>query len=294
MKEDLLGRSEYSTNSTLITERPAWCYSHNECRRTLKEHFQAATLEGFDIDEESPATTAAGVLLEYVQETQKTSLSHITRIIPYRRGQNLIIDEATRRSLELTTTIREATRDNSLLDVIDQTVTSMGARLLGDWLTNPLTDINQINQRLDAVGEIITNLSLMQDVRELLDDAYDLQRLTARCATRRVSPKDLSFLSKTLSILPALKAKMTGRSSALLQEIESRFDLCADVRSDIDKNLVDDPPLLVSDGGMIRSKVNEELDEFRTLFQRRQRMDCLLSGRAIRNDRHPEFEGRLQ
>ncbi|MDB4679919.1 DNA mismatch repair protein MutS [Planctomycetaceae bacterium] len=265
MKEDLLGSSEYSTNTILITERPAWCYSHNECRRTLKEHFKAATLEGFDIEEESPATTAAGVLLEYVQETQKTSLSHITRITPYRRGHNLIIDEATRRSLELTSTIREGTRDNSLLDVIDQTVTSMGARLLGDWLTNPLTDLNQINQRLDAVGEIITNLTLMQDVRELLDDAYDLQRLTARCATRRVSPKDLSFLAKTLSILPALKAKMTGRSSALLQEIESRFDLCADVRSDIDKNLADDPPLLVSDGGMIRSGVNAELDEFRTL-----------------------------
>jgi len=265
MKDDLLGSSGLGASGTLITERPAWSYSYEECRRLLKEHFRAATLEGFDIEEDSPATTAAGVLLEYVQETQKTSLSHITRITPYRRGQNLIIDEATRRSLELTSTIREGTRDNSLLDVIDQTVTSMGARLLGEWLSNPLTEIDQINERLDAIGEITNDLSLMQDVRELLDDAYDLQRLTSRCATRRASPKDLTFLAKTLSILPSLKAKLSGRKSPLLTNIESRFDLCADVRSDIEKHLVDEPPLLVSDGGMIRAGISEELDEFRTL-----------------------------
>lgn len=265
MESDLLGATGYSTGSGLVTERPAWCFSHEECQRSLKEHFQAGTLEGFDIQEDSPAVTAAGVLLEYVQETQKTSLSHITSITPYRRGQNLIIDEATRRSLELTQTIREGTRENSLLDVIDRTVTSMGARLLADWLNNPLTDLDTINQRYDAVDEIINDLSFMQEVRELLDDAYDLQRLTARCATRRASPKDLSFLARTLSILPKLKARLADRKSGLLQKIESEFDLCADVRAEIETSLVDEPPLLITDGGMIRTGVNEELDEYRSL-----------------------------
>ncbi|MBD3672415.1 MAG: DNA mismatch repair protein MutS [Planctomycetaceae bacterium] len=265
MESDLIGSGSQIAGSALMTERPAWCFSQEECRRLLKEHFRAGTLEGFDIQDDSPAVTAAGVLLEYVQETQKTSLSHITSITPYRRGQNLIIDEATRRSLELTQTIREGTRENSLLDVIDRTVTSMGARLMADWLNNPLTDLERINQRFDAIDEIIGDLSFMQEVRDLLDDAYDLQRLTARCATRRASPKDLSFLARTLSILPKLKAKLADRKSELLQTIESEFDLCADVRSDIEKTLVEEPPLLITEGGMILEGVSDELDEYRTL-----------------------------
>jgi DNA mismatch repair protein MutS len=265
MQNDLLGEPIAFATSALVTERPPWCFSQEESRRLLKEHFHAATLEGFDFDDDSPAVTAAGVLLEYVQETQKTSLTHITQITPYRRGQNLIIDEATRRSLELTQTIRDGTREHSLLGVLDQTVTSMGARLLSDWLSNPLTDLEQINSRLDAVDEIVQDLSLMQDVRELLDDAYDLQRLTARCATRRASPKDLSFLARTLSLLPGLKARLTARRCDLLKSIEAEFDLCSDVRADIEAVLVDEPPLLITEGGMIREGYNDELDEFRAL-----------------------------
>ncbi|HUG19002.1 MAG TPA: DNA mismatch repair protein MutS [Planctomycetaceae bacterium] len=265
MKSDLLGENASSSLDSLVTERPAWSFSLDECRRRLKAHFQTGTLEGFDIDEDSPAVAAAGVLLEYVQETQKTSLSHITRLEPYRRGNNLIIDEATRRSLELTTTIRDGSRENSLLHVMDQTVSSMGARLLADWLTNPLTDAAAIEARLDAVEEILAQPVLLQSFRDLLDEAYDMQRLTARCATRRASPRDLRYLAKTLSLLPAIKAKLTGRKSAMLREMEQRFDLCPEIRADIESALVDDPPLLITEGGMIRTGYHEQLDEYRTL-----------------------------
>ena len=177
----------------------------------------------------------------------------------------MLFDEATRRSLELTRTIREGRREGSLLAVIDETVTAMGARLLADWLTSPLTDAGAINLRLDAVEELARDLSLREDLVAELKSAYDMQRLTARVATGRCSPRDLSALASTLALLPTLKAKLAGRASPRLQELESQLDLCPEVRADIESALVDDPPVQTADGGMIRDGYHAELDECREL-----------------------------
>ena len=249
----------------LLSDRPPWSFSADQCKRTLLDQFQTRTLSGFDIDEDTPGVTAAGALLEYVRETQKTGLGHITRLEPYRRGTNLLIDEVTRRSLELSRTIREGQRNGSLLDVIDETVTPMGARLLSEWLSNPLTDPEKINLRLDAVEELTTDAVFCRDLREQLQEAYDLQRLTARVATGRCSPRDLSCLARTLALLPKLKAKLSGRAARRLIELEGRLDLCPELRADIETALVDDPPMLTSDGGMIREGYNAQLDEWRDL-----------------------------
>jgi DNA mismatch repair protein MutS len=251
---------------TLLTPRPPWCFSPAHCRRVLLEHFGTQTLEGFGwTDENSPAITAAGALLEYVQETQKSALHHLARLEPFVRGENLLIDEATRRSLELTRTLRDDKREGSLLAVIDETVTPMGARLLADWLSNPLTNGPEINRRLDAVQELTENNVLCQELRESLKAAYDVQRLTARVATGRASPRDLRFLANTLELLPRIKAKLCGRRAALLCELEAQLDLCADVRSAIEAVLVDDPPLSLLEGGVIRPGYNPALDELRDL-----------------------------
>ena len=249
----------------LLSDRPPWSFSADQCKRTLLDQFQTRTLSGFDIDEDTPGVTAAGALLEYVRETQKTGLGHITRLEPYRRGTNLLIDEVTRRSLELSRTLREGQRNGSLLDVIDETVTPMGARLLSEWLSNPLTDPEKINLRLDAVEELTTDAVFCRDLREQLQEAYDLQRLTARVATGRCSPRDLSCLARTLALLPKLKAKLSGRAARRLIELEGRLDLCPELRADIETALVDDPPMLTSDGGMIREGYNAQLDEWRDL-----------------------------
>jgi len=249
----------------LLTDRPAWCFAAERTRDTLLEHFGTRTLEGFDLEGESAGIVAAGALLAYVQETQKSSLSHIALLEPYRRGTSLILDEATRRSLELTRTLREGKREGSLLAVIDETVTPMGARLLADWLSNPLTDSEAINRRLDAVEEFTGDAVLCRELQDLLRQTYDLQRLTARIATGRASPRDLGFLAATLRLLPKLKAKLSGRRAALLQELEEGIDLCADVRDDVEKLLVDEPPLSYTEGGVIRSGCNAELDELRDL-----------------------------
>ena len=200
-------------------------------RRAPSKHFNITTLEGFDLDEDSPAITAAGALLEYAQETQKSALTHVVRLESYHRGNNLIIDETTRWSLELTQTIRENSREGSLLAVIDETVSPMGARLLADWLSNPLTDIGAINLRLDAIEELTQNPLLCRDLREQLQQTYDLQRLTARIATGRASPRDLAFLSRSLDLLPKLKAKLSGRKARRIQELEANLDLCAEIRA---------------------------------------------------------------
>ena len=247
------------------TTRPAHSFGRDAARRTLQEHFGTGTLEGFDLELDSPAVAAAGALLDYVRQTQRTALGHITRVEPFRRGTTLILDEATRRSLELTRTHREGKREGSLLAVVDQTVTPMGARLVADWLSGPLTEIPAINARLDAVAELAGDPLLCREVRGQLEQAYDLERLTGRVATRRVGPRDLVCLAKTLSLLPKLKAKLTGRAAPHLCDLERRLDLCPDVRSLIDAAVADEPPLLVTDGGVIRDGHNAQLDEFRDL-----------------------------
>jgi DNA mismatch repair protein MutS len=250
----------------LVTPRAPWCFSPSHCRRVLLEHFGTKTLEGFGwTDDATPAITAAGALLEYAQETQKSALHHIARLEPFVRGSNLLIDEATRRSLELTRTLREDKRDGSLLSAIDETVTPMGARLLADWLSNPLTNAAAIDRRLDAVQELAESNVLCQELRESLKSAYDVQRLTARVATGRASPRDLRFLASTLELLPRIKAKLCGRSAELLGGLESQLDLCADVRAAIEAALVDDPPLSLLEGGLIRPGYNTALDELRDL-----------------------------
>lgn len=252
--------------SMLLSQRPLWSFAANQTREILLNHFGTKTLEGFDLDDEDSAgITAAGALLEYVQETQKTALGHITRLEPYRRGTNLLIDETTRRSLELTRTQREAKREGSLISILDETCTPMGARLLMDWLSNPLTVRQAIERRLEAVEEFVRETKLCRDLREQLTKAYDLQRLAARVATLRATPRDLGSLGRTLALLPKLKAQLVGRSSDLLKTLETRLDLCSEVRADIEATLAEELPVTTTEGGLIRAGFNQQLDELRDL-----------------------------
>ena len=249
----------------VLTTRAPWSFVPDHCRDVLLRHFQTSTLAGFDIDADSLGITAAGALIEYVQETQKSSLGHIVRLEQYRRGASLLIDEATRRSLELTRTMREGRREGSLLSVLDETATPMGARMLAEWLSNPLTDPLAIGRRLDAVEELMRDAKLGRELQELLKQAYDMQRLCARVATMRASARDLVSLGRTLALLPRLKARLAGRLTDLLQTLESRLELCGEIRARIETTLVDEPPLSASDGGMVRDGFHPGLDELRDL-----------------------------
>jgi DNA mismatch repair protein MutS len=250
----------------VFTTRPDWCFAREECRRLLNEHFGTKTLEGFDV-EDTPAVTAAGALLEYVRETSRSALPHILRLEYFRRQRHMIIDEATRRSLELTQTIRDNRRDFTLLGVLDETCTPMGSRLLSEWIASPLADTTIIATRQDAVSELLDNPSLREELRDLLKHTWDVQRLTSRVATGRCSPRDLICLARTLEQLPRIRTALAHRSATRLQQLEQHIELCPEVHSAIAHTIVDDPPPAISDGGIIRPGFNSELDEFRDLMR---------------------------
>ncbi|WZO96855.1 DNA mismatch repair protein MutS [Isosphaeraceae bacterium EP7] len=248
-----------------VTIRPSWDFQHDQAFRALCDHFRATTLAGFGVDDQSPDIQAAGALVAYLRETQKTVLGHLIRLTPYRRGETLGLDEMTRRSLELTRTLREGKREGSLLDVVDRTCTAMGARLLADWLTSPLTNRERIEARHGAVAELINEHALREGLRASLGQANDLERLAARIGTGRATPRDLVALARTLAILPGLKAKLAARRSALIIELEASLELCPEVRTSIETALVDDPPLTPREGGLIREGYHAQLDELREL-----------------------------
>jgi DNA mismatch repair protein MutS len=261
----VLERVREAAPALTITARPDWTFDPASARAVLFRHFGVTTLAGFGFQDQQPCLVAAGALLLYLQETLKASLAHLRGLRPYRQEQHLLLDEVTRRSLELTRTMRAGEREGSLLALLDRTVTAMGARLLQEWVVAPLADRPAIEARLDAVAELKDTHALRHDLRAGLDQAFDLQRLTTRVSTARASPRDLAAVGHTLRLLPELKAKVTARRAALLGELEGRLELCPDLRQALDETLVDDPPLSPREGGMIRRGCDPELDELHAI-----------------------------
>ncbi len=248
-----------------ITTRPGWTFDPTTALDTLRTKFQVRTLTGFGFEDGQPCLVAAGALVIYLETTLKTNLGHIPRLTRYRPESHLVLDEVTRRSLELTRTLRDNQREGSLLSRIDRTVTPMGARLLHDNLLSPLNTSATIRERLDAVEELLRDHGFRADLRELLAVTADLHRLTTRVSTARATPKDLGAILRTLRLLPKLKAKLTGRRAAVLQQLEARLELVPDIRDLLERAIVDAPPYSPKDGGLIREGHHGELDELRRL-----------------------------
>lgn len=268
LAENAISRLDEAQRATLprtLTGRPDWTFDPLSAKQALHKHFGVITLGGLGFSDDQPCLVAAGALLLYVEETLKASLAHIRILKPFRAEEILYLDEVTRRSLELTRTIREGAAAGSLLSVLDRTVTPMGARLLHDSVLAPLSRRDAIEARLDAVEELLKANSLRSDLRAMLRDSHDLQRLTARVSTGRASPKDLAAVARTLRLLPKFKARITGRKASLLADLESKLELCPDLRELLDSALVDDPPHSPKDGGVIKEGYHTELDELRKL-----------------------------
>jgi DNA mismatch repair protein MutS len=250
----------------MVTVRPRWAFGLDASETLLHKQFNVATLDGFGLTEFGPATiAAAGAVVEYLNETQKAVLEHIDSIRPFRQSECVEIDSATWRSLEITQTIRGCVRDGSLLGVIDRCKTPMGSRLLGQWFTTPLIELDQIRSRHEAVGELAGNQKLRTDIREYLKGVYDLQRLLARVATGRTSPRDLSYIGQTLGKIPALRETLSDCQSSLLTKLKSELDPCTDLRKELELALVDDCPAQAKDGNFIRDGYDTKLDEVRKL-----------------------------
>jgi DNA mismatch repair protein MutS len=244
-----------------ITPRPDWTFDPVSARQVLYRHFGVVTLAGFGFEDNQPCLAAAGALLAYLQETLKASLAHLTRLRPYSEQRFLSLDEVTRRSLELTRTLRDNARIGSLLAVLDRTMTPMGARLLHDWILAPLAERPAIMARLDAVAELLDVHGPRRELRESLADVLDLQRLTTRASTGRASPRDLAAVNRTLALLPRIKTHIKGQQAALLRDLEARLEVCPELREVLESALVDDPPISPREGGIIRRGYDKDLDE---------------------------------
>jgi DNA mismatch repair protein MutS len=265
-REDDVHFTPEATAPWAWTPRPAWTFAEDASRETLCKQFSVHNLEGFGFEaHDSPAIRAAGAVLTYLQETQRGNLDHFRTLAAHHRTSFLQIDAATRRSLEITRTLRSGSREGSLLGVIDRTCTPMGSRLLADWVAAPLIDRQAIDDRLEAVEELSQDSQLRADVRSPLKQTFDLTRLLSRIATGRTGPRDLQQVARTLASLPKLKARLTDRKPERLTFIEAHLHLCPKLRCQLESALADECPISASDGNFIREGFDEELDSLRQL-----------------------------
>ena len=240
-----------------------WYFDDDLCKRTLKEQFETDSLEGLGLKDYNCGVIAAGAILQYFKETQKTSLSNFTRLVPYVTGKYMVLDSSTRRNLELTETMREKNKRGSLLWVLDKTKTAMGARLLRNYLEQPLIELEEIEKRQEAIEELNANVISREEIREYLNPVYDMERLSSRISYQSANPRDLISFKSSLSMIPPIKYLLNSFQSPLMRELHDSLDELEDVCSLIDRAIMDDPPLVIKDGGIIKEGYHEEIDRLR-------------------------------
>lgn len=241
----------------------SWYFDDELCRRTLKEHFHVSGLDGLGIGDYDSGIIASGALFLYLRETQKTALSHMATIHPYAAEKFMLIDSSSRRNLELVETLREKNKRGSLLWVLDKTKTAMGARTLRSYVEQPLIDAEEIQQRLQAVEELIQKPMLRDEIREYLNPIYDLERLISRISYKSANPRDMISFASSLEMLPYIKQLLNEFESPILKQINEDMDGLEDVTDLIKRAIVDEPPLAQKDGGIIREGFHEDVDKFR-------------------------------
>ncbi len=238
-------------------------FSYDDCKRILKEHFHVASLDGLGLADYETGIIAAGAVMMYLYETQMNSLSHITTIKPYSTGQYMMIDTSTRRNLELVETLREKERRGSLLWVLDKTRTAMGARLLRSMIEQPLINKQEILKRQDAVEELNMSYISREEMREYLSPVYDLERLMGRISYKSANPRDLIAFKDSVEMLPHIKNILHEFNSPLLKEIYEDLDPLEDIYDLIASSIIEEPPIVTREGGIIKEGYSEEADTLR-------------------------------
>jgi DNA mismatch repair protein MutS len=250
-----------------ITERDSEQYHVDSARTLLHDHFGVVTLDGFGCSRFLPGIIAAGVLLDYIRETQKTAIDHIEKLSPLDTNSILHIDDSSRRNLELTQTLVGGQRQGSLLSVLDHTCTPMGARLLRHNLLFPLQDKRRINNRLDAVTFFYKNSTIRKELRNLLDQVYDLERLNSRMILGSGNGRDMLSMKNSFAALPAIFSLLAQCNTQKLIDIRDQFDTLSDLHQLLEHAIHHEAPVTLHDGHLIKSGFNEELDELVLLLR---------------------------
>ena len=229
----------------------------------IRKHFNVIDLSGLGLNDYKGCIPAIGAILKYLYETQKTSLEFLNRISTYTTGKFMTIDSATRRNLELTETMREKNKKGSLLWVLDKTKTAMGARKLRFFIEQPLINTLEIVKRQDAISELNSRLIDRDELREYLNPIYDIERLLAKISYKSAGPRDLIAFKNSISMVPHIRNILKNYSAALLRELFSKMDDLEDIKNLIEESIVDDPPLAIKEGGIIKDGYNETIDTYR-------------------------------
>jgi len=248
-----------------VTYLEDWVYEGDYGYNLLTEHFDTHSLKGFGVEELTVAQVAAGALMHYIQETQKASLGHIKRLYAFENNEFMKLDSATKRNLELTSSLQQGGTEGTLVSIMDQTQTAMGGRLLRKWIMRPLKRLTEIKKRLNAVETININHELRGNLRDELKEVGDLERLMSRICVGRGNARDLIQLKLSLRQIPALKRPLGTVEDSMLDDLNDRLKLLVEVQEKIDNALVDDPPATTKDGGLIEDGYNSELDELRSI-----------------------------
>jgi len=256
--EDMRNRLRIAVNALDIHY-----FDEDGAKKILRRHFKVSALTGLGIEDFPVGILAAGALLKYLYETQKSSLSNITHIYPYLTSRFMLLDSATRRNLELTETLREKQKRGSLLWVLDKTKTAMGARTLRSYIEQPLIDKNQIEERLNAVEELTDDAISRDEIREYLNPVYDLERLLGKISYQSANPRDLIAFRNSLAMMKPIKTVLEGFQSALLTQIRDEVDPLEDLYRLIDSAISEEPPILVREGGIIKDGFDETIDSLR-------------------------------
>lgn len=241
----------------------SWYFDDETCRKLLLKHFKVNTLTALGIDDFPAGQIAAGAVLQYLYNTQKDSLTHIAHINPYIASKYMLLDSSTRRNLELVETLREKQKRGSLLWVLDKTKTAMGARMLRNYVEQPLVEKQDIQDRLDAIEELNQNMVCRDELREYLNPIYDLERLLGKISYKTANPRDLIAFKNSLEMLPHIKTVLDTFHKPLLEKIQNDLDALDDIYHLIEKAVVDEPPIAIKEGGIIKDGFHENVDHLR-------------------------------
>jgi DNA mismatch repair protein MutS len=253
------------TGERIITYLEEWVFDTDYARRLFTEQFGVASPDHMGCEGLKEGVLAAGAILHYLRETQMGKAGHVRTIIPYKTREFLVLDDSTRRNLELTSTLADGKRKGSLLGLMDRTATAMGGRKLRQWINYPLVSVERIVERQDAVDELLRDPAGRGEIANLLHGVYDLERLNGRISLASASAKDLAALKESLLRLPAIKDKLSSASAPLLQRLQKEIDPLADLADLITRGIVTNPPFVMREGGIIADGYNAELDELRSL-----------------------------
>jgi len=241
-----------------------WYFEKARTAERILTHFQIKHLDGLGLAGHEESAIASGALLDYLYETQKNSLNHINHIRYYETSSFMLLDMSTRRNLELLETMREKEKRGSLLWVLDNTKTAMGARKLRHFIEQPLTDQEAIEKRLNGVAELYDDLMLREELREYLAPIYDMERLMTKMTLGTANPRDLLAFKQSIEILPSVKALLSTVSSRVLHEINQKIDTLEDLKELIDASIAEEPPIAIKEGKIIKDGYNAHVDRLRS------------------------------